>query len=243
MSVIAPLGVDGDVSVATQVQAYLRRLVLDGTLPGGSVFSQVELASALGVSRTPLREALRMLQEEGLVHADMNRKARISRCDPEELDAVYASRVCLESVGVAMTARLRSSELLAELDELIIGMEAAGRAGDTDAFDALHRQFHRSLVACAPTMFLQVVHGQQDRAERYWRLLTTSENAPHARRDREHRQIVEAVRARDEGTAAVTLARHLARTALTLVAHMAPEQDTPATRAALSLATRQGTDG
>lgn len=237
VSAVEPLRVDGEALVATQVQAYVRALVLDGTLAPGSEFSQVELARMLGVSRTPLREALRMLQEEGLVEAEPNRKARISACNPGELDAVYATRVCLESVAVGMTARLRSSEMLAELDGLLAGMEALGGPGDVEEFQVLHRQFHRLLVSCGPPMFVKIITGTQDRAERYWRLLNVAEPGPHARRDREHREIVAAVRLQDQSAAAAALARHLARTALTLISYMAPEQDTPATRAALRLYT------
>lgn len=223
-----------DGSAASRAQAYLRALVLDGTLAAGAEFSQVELARALGVSRTPLREALRRLQEEGLVEAEQNRKARISGYDPDELDAVYAARVGLESVAVSITARVRDEGLVRQLDELIVGMEAMSGV-DVSGFQKLHRQFHRLLVSGAPPSFRQTVYGQQDRAERYWLLLNSTEAAPHARRDREHREIVEAVRARDEEAAAIGLARHLARSALTLIAHMAPERDVPATRAALKL--------
>ena len=233
MPTVQPLRCEGDLPVATQVQLYLRRLVLSGTLEPGLEFSQVELARDLGVSRTPLREALRMLQEEGLVEAEPNRKARVADCKPAELDAVYACRVGLESVAVGMTALTRSSEVLAELDGLLTEMERLGGEADVDAFEVAHRRFHQLLVVGAPPMFVQVVHGNQDRAERYWRLLHAAEPGPHLRRDREHREIVEAVRAQDQTAAAACLARHLARTALTLITHMAPEQDCPATRAAL----------
>ena len=224
---------EGNGSIAAQVRNHLRGLVLDGTLEPGAEFSQVIMAKTLGVSRTPLREALRMLQEEGLVEAERNLKARVTRFSAAELDAIYASRVSLESVAVFMTAGLRSSEVVAELDDLLEKMEAA--AGSVEVFQPVHRSFHRLLVSCAPPMFRETVCVYQDRAERYWRLLMASETAPHSRRDREHREIVAAVRNRDQGLAAASVARHLARTALTLITYMAPEQDTPATRAALRL--------
>jgi DNA-binding GntR family transcriptional regulator len=172
MPTVQPLRCEGDLPVATQVQLYLRRLVLSGTLEPGLEFSQVELARDLGVSRTPLREALRMLQEEGLVEAEPNRKARVADCKPAELDAVYACRVGLESVAVGMTALTRSSEVLAELDGLLTEMERLGGEADVDAFEVEHRRFHQLLVVGAPPMFVQVVHGNQDRAERYWRCST-----------------------------------------------------------------------
>lgn len=233
MTLVQPLRCDGDASVATQVQVYLRKLVLNGTLAPGLAFSQVELARELGVSRTPLREALRMLQEEGLVQAEPNRKARVSECNAAELDAVYASRVSLEAVAVGMTAMTRSSEMIVELEGLLDRMQDLGGDANATDFEVQHRRFHRLLVMGSPPMFVQMIQGNQDRAERYWRLMSAAEPGPHLRRDREHRDIVDAVRAQDQAAAAACLARHLARTALTVVTHMSPEEDSPATRAAL----------
>lgn len=226
-------------SAASRVHDYLRSLVLNGTLEPGVEFSQVVLARVLGVSRTPVREALRMLQEEGLVEAEPNLKARVTSFSAAELDVVYASRVAMESVAVSMTARLRSSELVAELETMLDEMEQLAAVEHIDDFQAVHRRFHRLLVSGAPRMFRDSVCLQQDRAERYWRLLNIAEPAPHSRRDREHREIVAAVRAQDEYTAATALARHLARTALALITYMAPEEDTPSVRTALRLLTRE----
>lgn len=218
-----------------QVHRYLRSLLLDGSLEPGSEFSQVELAKALGVSRTPLREALRMLQEEGLVDAERNRKSRISGFNPAALDAVYASRIALESVAIFVTVRLRTSELMEELEELLTGMEAVSGPSDLEAFQPLHRRFHARLVSLASPVFVDLVHVHQERAERYWRLLNRTEDPPHTRRNREHRDILAAVLAKDGEAAAAQLAHHLGRSALSLTTYLAPHHDTPATRAALQI--------
>ena len=81
------------------VHAYLRECILDGTLKPGTKLSQVSLAAQLGISRTPLREVLRMLQEEGLVEIEPNQRTRVSGLDPAELDDVYASRILLETLA------------------------------------------------------------------------------------------------------------------------------------------------
>ena len=70
------------------VHAYLRACILDGTLKPGTKLSQVSLAAQLGISRTPLREVLRMLQEEGLVEIEPNQRTRVAGLDPQELDDV-----------------------------------------------------------------------------------------------------------------------------------------------------------
>src|SRR5216683_6758582 len=85
------------------VHAYLRECILNGTLSPGTKLSQVSLAAQLGISRTPLREVLRMLQEEGLVGIEPNQRTRVAGLDPQELDDVYASRILLETLALSMT--------------------------------------------------------------------------------------------------------------------------------------------
>jgi DNA-binding GntR family transcriptional regulator len=237
LSSVSPLDQTDNGPVVERLQTHLRTLVLDGTLKPGAVISQVELARALGVSRTPLREALRMLQEEGLIDAEPNRQARIAGFDPTELDTVYATRIALEGVAIALTAATADAALVGELDTMIAEMERFGSTGNEVEFHEVHRRFHRLVVSSAPVAFTKLMLTHQDRAERYWRLLTLVESAPHTRREREHREIVEAIRLRDGRMASAALARHLARTALTLMVQTAPEQDAPATRTALQLRT------
>ncbi|TMD00666.1 MAG: GntR family transcriptional regulator, partial [Chloroflexi bacterium] len=70
---------------------HLRRLILDGAIPNGASISQVELAERLGVSRTPLREAMRMLQAEGIIHAEHGRRTRVTALDVGDIDTVYGT--------------------------------------------------------------------------------------------------------------------------------------------------------
>src|SRR3979409_583912 len=88
---------------AGSLHDHLRRLILDGAIPNGTSISQVELAERLGVSRTPLREAMKMLQAEGLVHAEHNRRAHATSLDVGDIDTVYGCRVLLEATGVLVT--------------------------------------------------------------------------------------------------------------------------------------------
>src|SRR5690242_7537539 len=111
---------------ATQVHAHLRRLILDGTVPPGTVLSQVQLAQEIGVSRTPLREALRMLQEEGLVLAEYNHRVRVAGIDIGEFEQFYASRIMLESLALALTLPHLTQEDFDRLAALLEQMHEAG---------------------------------------------------------------------------------------------------------------------
>ena len=71
--------------------------IVTGEIPPGAELSQVKLAEITGVSTTPVREALRQLEVEGLVESRRNRRPRVPSFDPEDLDAVYASRILLEA--------------------------------------------------------------------------------------------------------------------------------------------------
>ena len=124
----------------------LRTMMLDGMFPPGSMLSQVKLAESLGVSRIPLREALCMLQKEGLIEAEHNQRARVPSFEPSVVDSLYASRILLEALSLRLTVpRIGQSDIhavehtLAELDEA-----AAHR--DLDAWEEPHRRFHGLLV-------------------------------------------------------------------------------------------------
>src|SRR5437667_9758348 len=79
---------------------HLRRLILDGAIPNGASISQVELAERLGVSRTPLREAIKMLQAEGIVQADHGRRTRVTALDVCDIDNWYGPVVPMVGTGV-----------------------------------------------------------------------------------------------------------------------------------------------
>src|SRR6202140_2160384 len=125
------------------VQAYLREWILDGPLTPGTKLSQVTLAEQLGISRTPLREVLRMLQEEGLVEIEPNQRTRIAGLDPQELDDIYAARILMETLALSMTTGHFGPKAPAEAKRMLTAMRRAAKAGDFDAWFAAHTEYHR----------------------------------------------------------------------------------------------------
>lgn len=214
---------------------YLRRLILDGAIPNGASISQVELAERLGVSRTPLREAMRMLQSEGIVQAEHNRRARVTALDVGDIDTVYGSRVLLEATGVLVTVPALDRAKLAELNEAVLEMRRHAPDPHAEMWARAHRRFHRALIPEAGREFARTLAGYFDRAERFRRMFQTEEIQGGVRLLEEHEAILRACKAKNARKAASLVARHSARAALTLMAQIAPEREPTLVRTALQL--------
>lgn len=216
----------------------LRAKILSGELPPGSVVSQTRLAQDLGISTTPLREVIRQLQAEGLLVVELNRRPRVASLDFEDLHGVYAARIMLESLAIALTVPVMTDEDLAAVEADLAEMRALAAANELDRWAEVHNRFHRRLVVGVPAALAPTVANFFDRAERY-RRPSALKDRPRAwaAGDQEHQRIVEACLARDARRAASELARHLARTALFISAEYAPEFDPRAIREAVSMVT------
>lgn len=218
----------------TQLYERLREGVLRGDLVPGSVVSQVELARRYNVSRAPLREALRMLQTEGLVEAEPGRRNRIAAVSGPDLEQLYAMRMTVEALAIRLTVKQLSDGDVAELRRLLDEMAELAESRDFDRWEVPHRAFHRALVARSGARLVTTIGELSDHAERYRRMFLSQPRAwPVAAT--EHAAIVDACEARDAGLAAQRLAAHLATTALTVCATLAPEYEPAAVREALQL--------
>jgi len=225
--------------VIAHVHEYLRRQILGGTIPPGAVLSQVQLAQQLGVSRTPLREALRLLQEERLVVAEHNHRVRVAGINLEELESLYASRIMLETLALALTVPRLSQGELDALAHALDDMDAADSRHDTDAWEQGNRCFHALLATHAEERIRQTIHRSIEASERYRRIKLQTVPDSRAVAKTDHTAIFAACRERNIGAAVELLARHLARTALTVIAHVSPEYEPTAVRTALKLITSQ----
>ncbi|MBV8217456.1 MAG: GntR family transcriptional regulator [Solirubrobacterales bacterium] len=221
-----------------EVYEKLRRQILDGTLAPGSLLTIGPLADELGVSRTPLREALGRLHGEGLVDLERYRRPRVAGFDADELDSIYASRISLESLGIAVTTPLLTNDELDLIDRDLREMEEVEDLATIDLWEQRHRAFHERLISHAPQLIPQF-HSLADRSYRYRQVLY-SHTTPIQRwltGRRDHAQLVAACRDRDATRAMRTLAEHLARTALVMMSEIAPTREPEMIRTALRIAT------
>jgi DNA-binding GntR family transcriptional regulator len=220
---------------AAVVYEELRQAIIHGRLAQGAVLSQVDLARQFGVSRTPLREALRMLQAEGFVESELNRKVRVASFAVEDLEQLYAARIVLEALGVSQSVPMMTHEDFKHLHWALREMDRHAETRDLDAWEAPHTKFHRGLVAYSGQRTATMIRQLADGALRYRRVYVAEGPRAWSHTAVEHRAIVAACEARDASGAAAELARHLARTALTVIAMVDPSHDPAPVRAALAL--------
>ena len=148
------------------VYSSLRESILNGALPPGESLSQVQLASQLGVSRGPLREAVRMLQREGLVEAEVNRRGRVSSFSIDDLEQLYAMRIVHESLAIRINVPRFTKRDIDALRGCLRRMEAlAGH--DLRQWQAVDREFHFTLLAHAGDRLLRTIRELYDHADRY----------------------------------------------------------------------------
>lgn len=217
------------------VYLRIRDDILSGHLQPGQALNQVHLARRFGVSRTPLREALRMLQAEGLVSSVHQRQMRVISVEPGEIDALYAERILLESLGISLTVpRLSASELLAARQTLE-AMHSGEATGDPATWEQPHKAFHGLLVKHAGAALEGAINGAGSRAELYRRLFVRSDPITWATTRDEHDAVLDACLERDVEEAVRRNGRHLARTALVLCSRLDPEYEPRAVRQALRL--------
>jgi GntR family transcriptional regulator, rspAB operon transcriptional repressor len=205
------------------VHARLRAAILAGELGEGAVTSQVTLAERFGVGRTPLREALRMLQREGLVISQPNHRVRIAELSSEDAEELYIMRIALEAVAIRITVPHLTSADLAEMDGLMAQMEHYAKLRDAVGYSDPHRQFHHRLLYAAGPRVSAQIDELFDHSERYRRRFGAA-GSWEARRA-EHRAILDAAAEGDRETAAELLAAHYLHTVRLVFGELDPDRD------------------
>jgi len=212
----------------------LRRAILECEIEPGATLTQVGLARDYDVSRTPLREALRLLQADGLVHVS-NQRLRVRPISFDDLDDLYTMRITLESLGARITVPKMTAAHLSELRSHLDAIDEFDKTGDFARREVPHVAFHRGLVALAGASLVSTFDEYNALTMRYRRRQAAQPRA-YALAAQEHRAILEACEAGDADLAARRLAYHLARVALTLVAELAPMRDPSNLRASIRFA-------
>ncbi|MDI2027696.1 GntR family transcriptional regulator [Saccharopolyspora sp. TS4A08] len=189
----------------------VREKILSGEFPPGSVINQATLARTIGISTTPLREALRRLKAEGLVELGAHRDAKVTELKAEENRDLLEMRRSLDPLAASLAAQRRTKDDIAEIRASLEGLWAM--PGDPDYEHLLHhRRYHRAIYRASHNeLLIETLEGLWDKADRYRRFALEVDRGPEARakKDEEHRMLAEAIIAGDSEGAASVMTEHI----------------------------------
>lgn len=186
-------------SLPDRLAAWLRAEILNGKLQPGARLIESELVLRSGVSRVPLREAFRILAQEGLLDLSLHRGASVRPLSDLELRELFGVRAAIESFAAGVAARRRDAATVAILRNLVGRMRQAVGGGDMAAYGDLAAEFHEALVAAAGNETLAGMYAQiRARLRRYQVAMSRVPHLPETS-IAEHEAIIDAV---DAGNAA-----------------------------------------
>lgn len=205
-------------SASQRVYEWTRSRILDGTFVGGTLLSEGEIAAAVQVSRTPVREAFLQLAAENMLELYPKRGALVVSVSMTELREVLDARELIEPWAAAVVAgRANRSDLVVELRELIARSTEALARGDDRGYQEADRDFHQCMVRAAGNGLMTVFYSSlRDRQLRGGSLALRKNPSRGSENMVQHASIVDAIERGDVTAAAETTGAHVADTALEL---------------------------
>jgi len=196
-------------SLASVVGQEIERQILKGELPPGAKLIEATLAAQLGVSRGPVREALRMLEEAGLVRQEKNRGAFVRDIPLDEAMEIYDLRAMMdEAVGRQLATSITAEQLKAARG-MVEAMERAVKAGDADGYHLLNLEFHDRLVEYTGNRKLTALYRRLINELSLFRRLNFVDAKLLPISAGEHRGIVKAIAAGDPQAAGDAMREHV----------------------------------
>jgi DNA-binding GntR family transcriptional regulator len=193
-----------------EVAELLRQRIFNRELDPGSWIDELKLAEEYGISRTPLREALKVLAAEGLVTMKVRRGAYVTEVSEKDLSDVYHLLGLLESDAAGVVAERASEAERAELERLHAELEAAARPGQVDRehFFALNERFHMRLLAIADNRWRDQMVADLRKVMKLNRHNSLLKSGRIAESLNEHRAIMAAIKARDPSATMARMQQH-----------------------------------
>ena len=195
-------------SLANVVQTEIERMILDGELASGAKLTESTLADQLGVSRGPVREAFRMLEEAGLVRTEKNRGVFVRDVPIDEALEIFEVRAAMDLYVGRKVAQSASAAQVRELRQLVDAMDQAVKAGNARDYHRFNLSFHDRLLELAGNAKLLATYRKLvNELSLFRRQNLTGESM--AVYSREHRQIVKAIAAGDAEAAGQAMYQHV----------------------------------
>ena len=217
-------------SLTSVVQQEIERQILAGELPPGAQLIEAQLAERLGVSRGPIREAFRILEESGLVRQEKNRGVFVRSIPLDEAMEIYDLRALMdEAVGRRLAERI-TPEQLKTVRTLVERMEQAVKAGDADRYHLLNLEFHDRLVEFAGNRKLIAIYRRLIKELSLFRRMNLADAKLLPISASEHRAIVKAIASGDPEAAGRAMREHVMESKERTERNNAPQPVRPAAR-------------
>ena len=187
----------------TQVDQIFKRLrseIVEGTLKPKEKIFEEDLAKRFNISRSPVREAFRILESEGLIRIVPRRGAYVSDIDEVDIEQISEVRIALESLGVRLACRNMTDRGLEQLSAIAAAMTAAGRENDHQEYFNLNRKFHTIIYKFTKNAYLiKILTTLSELSHRYrFYVSYFSINTQIRQLDKWHSELIEAFRKKDE---------------------------------------------
>ena len=223
---LEPIRLDSYQPLREVVCETLRDAVRRGVLKPGERLMEIQLAEELGVSRTPVREAIRKLEMEGYVIMMPRRGTYIADLSIRDVNEVFEIRTSLESLASGLAAERITEEELEKLQRLLVEIGAHIKNGDMESIVRTDTEFHDLLYqASRNTRLVGIISNLREQLTRF---RTTSMSFPGRLKAtlEEHRKIVEAIAQGDEKAARKAAEHHMEKSEQTLLASMKGKENT-----------------
>ena len=189
----------------------LKKAIITGEIPAGQRIVETEYAAKLHISRTPLREALRKLERDGLVEYITRRGVVVHAFTPEDVDQIYTIRNCLEMLTLPAIIENVTPEDIASLREKLAKMDLLALRDDVEGLSPLARDFHASLTAISHLRRIVRVIESQDEYIRRFSAMAIEQESRREAAHREHHLLVDYVEAKDLESFQKLMASHIER--------------------------------
>jgi phosphonate utilization transcriptional regulator len=196
-------------SLSSAAQQEIERLILEGELAPGSKLAEAWLSERLGVSRGPIREAFRMLEEAGLVRQEKNRGVFVRDIPVEEAMEIYDLRAVMDELAGRRLAGSITPEQLKRARSIVEGMDQAARSDDADSYHLLNLQFHDTLIEFVGNRKMSAIYRKLVKELALFRRRNLVDRAMLPHSAAEHRQILKAIASGDAEAAGRALFEHV----------------------------------
>ena len=189
----------------------LKKAIITGEIPAGERIVETEYADRLHISRTPLREALRKLERDGLVEYVMRRGVVVHAFTTEDVDQIYTIRNSLEMLTLPYIIERATPQDISALREKLAAMDALMARDDIEGISPLARDFHTSLTAISgKNRILRVIEGQDEYIRRFSAMAIQQENRRSSAHE-EHHRLVDLVEQKDLPAFETLMNHHIER--------------------------------